>query len=149
MAEGYQFKKYNYKVTIGSIGDMEVSEISTGDISYEPIEHREGDRISYLSGKMQGMMYSSVTLKYGITANKEVFDWLSTTQSVMVKQEDVKIELLSDTCKNVLAAWILQKAIPIKFVHSNIKTSRNEFVIESVEIACEAIMKRKVNPYAK
>ena len=43
MAVVYPFKKYNYKVTVGSLGDMGFCFIFGGDISYEQIEYREGN----------------------------------------------------------------------------------------------------------
>lgn len=142
MAVVYPFKKYNYKVTVGSLGDMGFSEISKGDISYEPIEYREGNYESSSPIKQQGIVkYGNVTLKYGLTASKALYDWLNSAQTATVKQENVKIELLGDDHKSVLTSWTLQKAIPIKLALSDFSATGNELAVESVDIACEAIIR--------
>ncbi|MCB6554731.1 phage tail protein, partial [Desulfovibrio desulfuricans] len=58
-----------------------------------------------------------------------------------VKQEDVVIELLGDDHKTVLTSWTLQKAIPIKLALSDFSATGNELAVESVDIACEAIIR--------
>ena len=92
--------------------------------------------------KQQGIVkYGNVTLKYGLTANKALYDWLNSTQTATVKQEDVVIELLGDDHKTVLTSWTLQKAIPIKLALSDFSATGNELAVESVDIACEAIIR--------
>ena len=113
MAVVYPFKKYNYKVTVGSLGDMGFSEISGGDISYEPIEYREGNYESSSPIKQQGIVkYGNVTLKYGLTASKALYDWLNSAQTATVKQEDVKIELLGDDHKPCLPPGRCRRRFP-------------------------------------
>lgn len=142
MAIVYPFKKYNYKVTVGSLGDMGFSEVSGGDISFEPIEYREGNFQSSSPIKQQGIVkYGNVTLKYGLTANTALYAWLNTAQTATIKREDVKIELLGDDHKAVLATWTLQNAMPIKLALSDFSATGNELAVESVDLACEAIIR--------
>lgn len=139
MAVVYPFKKYNYKVTVGSLGDMGFSEISGGDISYEPIEYREGNYESSSVIKQQGIVkYGNVTLKYGLTANKALYDWLNSTQTATVKQEDVVIELLGDDHKTVLTSWTLRKQFLSSWHFLIFSATGTELADESVDIACRS-----------
>lgn len=69
----YPFKKYNYKVLIDQSEEAGFSEVSSPDITADPIEYREGNMAGKTPGKQPGILkYSNVTLKRG-TTDSQVF----------------------------------------------------------------------------
>lgn len=136
----YPFHKYNFKVDVGDLGTMGFSELSGGDVSFEPIEYREGNYSNSSPIKLQGLVkYGNVTLKYGLTSDKQLYDWLNTSQTATIERKDITISLLADDHKTVLATWTLTNAMPIKVALSDFNATGNEVAIESVDIACEMI----------
>ena len=67
----YPYKKYNYKVLIDQAEAAGFSEVSSPDITADPIEYREGNMSGKTPGKQPGILkYSNVTLKRGTTGSK-------------------------------------------------------------------------------
>lgn len=138
----YPFHKYNFKVEVGDLGEMGFSEVSGGDTSFEPIEYREGNYTNASPVKVQGIVkYGNITLKYGLTSDAKLYDWLTTAQTATIERKDVVISLLADDHKTVLTKWTLTAAMPIKLALSDLNASGNELAIESVDLACETIVR--------
>ena len=73
----YPFKKYNYKVLIDQTEEAGFSEVSSPDITADPIEYREGNMAGKTPGKQPGILkYSNVTLKRGTTDSLVFWDWI-------------------------------------------------------------------------
>lgn len=136
----YSFHNYNFKVEIKDLGTMRFSELSGGDVSFEPIEYREGNFSNSSPIKLQGFAkYGNVTLKYGLTSDKQLYDWLNTSPTSLIDRKDITISLLADDHKTVLATWTLTNAMPIRVALSDFNATGNEVAIETIEIACEMI----------
>ena len=82
----YPFKKYNYMVVIGSDDKAGFSEVSSPDITADPIEYREGNMAGKTPGKQPGILkYGNVTLKHGVTSSTAFTDWMKEIQDGKVK----------------------------------------------------------------
>lgn len=140
----YPFKKYNFNVEIAGIGAMGFSEVSGGETSFEPVEYREGNFGTSSVSKQQGIIkYGNVILKYGLTENKALYDWLTTAQSATVEKKKVTISVLDDNHKDVKASWTLTNAIPCKLQLADFSANGNEIAVETVELACESVVRDK------
>lgn len=143
MAFVYPFKKYNYIVTISELGQAGFSEVSAPEVSQDPIEYREGNFSSNTAGKQQGLVkYGNVTLKWGTTSSKKAFDWMVQADTGTLKRCDVKITLNGDDQKPV-AEWNLINALPVKYIAPDFNATGNEIAVESLELACEGIIRTK------
>lgn len=138
----YPYHKYNFKVEITDKGELGFSEVSGGEMSMEPIEYREGQFTNSSAIKSQGIVkYSNVTLKYGLTDNKELYEWFNSAQTQTIEPKEVKIILLGDDHKEEKTSWTLTNAFPIKIALSDFNATGNEPAIESVELACDSIIR--------
>lgn len=73
----YPYKKYNYKVLIDGKEEAGFSEVSSPDITSDPVEYREGSMAGKTPGKQPGILkYSNVTLKRGTTESQVFVDWM-------------------------------------------------------------------------
>lgn len=143
MAFVHPFKKYNYILTIESIGSIGFSEVSAPEISMDPIEYREGNYTSSISNRYQGLMkYGNVTLKWGATNDKNVFFWIDTAKSSTIDRHDVTITLNGDD-KRTVAEWTLKNAFPINYTTDDFQVGGNDIAIESLELSCESITRTK------
>ena len=138
----YPFKKYNYKVVIDK-EEAGFSEVSSPDISSDPVEYREGNMAGRTPGKQPGIMkYSNVTLKHGTTSSKLFVEWMKGVQEGNVVRKPVVITLLDDAMKEV-ASWQLEKAWPTKYTAPDFNATSNEIAIETLELVTEGVTRTK------
>lgn len=135
----YPYKKYNYKVLIDQAEAAGFSEVSSPDITADPIEYREGNMSGKTPGKQPGILkYSNVTLKRGTTESKVFWDWINEIKSGTVTRKTVVITLMDDEM-NEVASWQLEKAWPTKYTAPDFNATSNEIAIESLELVTEGI----------
>ena len=138
----YPFKKYNYKVLLGN-EEAGFSEVSSPDISSDPIEYREGNMAGRTTGKQPGILkYSNVTLKHGTTSSLVFVDWMKEIQNGSATRKTVVISLLDDTMAEV-ASWQLEKAWPTKYTAPDFNATSNEIAIETLELVTEGVTRTK------
>lgn len=139
----YPYKKYNYKVLIDQAEAAGFSEVSSPDITADPIEYREGNMSGKTPGKQPGILkYSNVTLKRGTTDSKVFWDWINEIKSGTVTRKTVVITLMDDEM-NEVASWQLEKAWPTKYTAPDFNATSNEIAIESLELVTEGIARTK------
>lgn len=98
----YPYKKYNYKVLVDGKGEAGFSEVSSPDITSDPVEYREGSMAGKTPGKQPGILkYSNVTLKRGTTESQVFVDWMKEIQNGKAPRRTVVITLMDDEMKEV------------------------------------------------
>lgn len=138
----YPFKKYNYKVLLDN-EEAGFSEVSSPDISSEPVEYREGNMAGRTTGKQPGILkYSNVTLKHGTTSSMIFVNWMKEIQNGNATRKTIVISLLDDTMAEV-ASWQLEKAWPTKYTAPDFNATSNEVAIETLELVTEGVTRTK------
>ena len=139
----YPFKKYNYKVLIDQKEEAGFSEVSSPDITSDPVEYREGNMAGRTPGKQPGIMkYSNVTLKRGTTESQVFVNWMKEIQNGVTNRKTVVITLMDDEMKEV-ASWQLEKAWPTKYTAPDFNATSNEVAIETLELVTEGVTRTK------
>lgn len=116
------------------------SEVSGLSVESQVIEYREGNSKVYSTIKMPGLKkYGNVTLKRGAMAkDNSLFDWWNKAQLNKIERKNVVINLLDELHEPVIT-WTLQNAFPVKVDNANYKSTSNEVLIESIELAHEGL----------
>jgi len=138
----YPIAKYKYKV---QVGDKEAgfSEVTGYDASIEPTEYREGNMAALTPLKVAGIRkYGNITLKWGVTGSKELYDWMSKSFDKGVERKTVVITLLDDDNKEI-AAWQIIQAWPTKYTGPEFNATSSDVAIESLELAHEGMTRTK------
>lgn len=139
----YPYKKYNYKVLIDNTEEAGFSEVSSPDITSDPIEYREGNMAGKTPGKQPGILkYSNVTLKRGTTESQVFVSWMKEIQEGKATRKTVVITLMDDEM-NEVASWQLEKAWPTKYTAPDFNATSNEVAIESLELVTEGVTRTK------
>ena len=139
----YPFKKYNYKVLIDQKEEAGFSEVSSPDITSDPVEYREGNMDGKTPGKQPGILkYSNVTLKRGTTDSQVFVNWMREIQNGVATRKTVVITLMDDEMKEV-ASWQLEKAWPTKYTAPDFNATSNEVAIETLELVTEGVTRTK------
>lgn len=142
----YPYKKYNYRVEIGSIDVAAFSEVSGFDATIDVIEYREGTEVTNSPRKMPGLTkYGNVTLKWGMSDNMAFYEWVAgisdgSKNTPEDRVQDITIYLQNDAHEDI-ASWLLVNAWPCKYTAPDFNATSSEVAFESVELAYEE-MKR-------
>lgn len=139
----YPYKKYNYKVLLDNSEEAGFSEVSSPDITSDPVEYREGNMTGKTAGKQPGILkYGNVTLKRGVTESQVFVAWMKDVQDGKAPRKTVVITLMDDEM-NEVASWQLEKAWPTKYTGTDMNATSNEVAIESLELVTEGVTRIK------
>jgi phage tail-like protein len=139
----YPFVRFRYNVTIPDVGAIGFSEVTGFDASLDVIEYRNGNEKPPTPGKLPGIRhYSNVTLRWGTTDNKAVYDWMAKWLTKVEDRKTITVALLDDDAKE-LAAWTITSAWPVKYTMPELNSTSSEVAIEMIEIAHEGLLRTK------
>jgi phage tail-like protein len=138
------FRNYNFIVEIDGIAQAGFQEVSGGLSSeIDVTEYREGGFSPAEHGstvrKLPGMTkYSNITLKWGLTDSRELYDWHRDVVKGKIERKNGSIVLL-DTEGNEAVRWNFANGWPSKWTGSDFNAKSSDVAIETLEIAHEGI----------
>ena len=130
------YTNYNFLIEIDGIARAAFQECSGFDSTIDVIEHREGGQNTTLR-KLPGMTkYSNIILKWGMTDDRELYDWHRRTIQGDIERKNGSIVLLNRKGEEV-ARWNVFRAWPSKWDGPNLNAEGNDAAIETLELANE------------
>lgn len=116
------------------------SEVSGLNVETQVIEYRHGNSKTFSALKMPGLKkYGNITLKRGAMAKDNSFyDWWDKAKLNKIERKNVLINLLDENHEPVIS-WKLLNAFPVKVDGGSYKSTSNEVLIESIELAHEGL----------
>lgn len=134
----YPFTKFRYRVTVDET-EMGFSEVTGYEASIEAIDYREGNTATLNPLRVAGKRsYGNITLKWGVTKNKELYDWMAQGMTGAVVRKTVAITLMDDAGTDQ-ASWKIINAFPVKYSGPEFNATSSEVAIESLELAHEGL----------
>ncbi len=114
------------------------SECSGLEMSLKVEDYREGGRNSAVLKFPGRVEWTNVTLKKGIGAGTELWDWHFGFAQGRGRRRDGIIALLNDlrVPNNI---WYFRRGLPVKYTGPSLNATQNNVSIESIEIAHEGI----------
>jgi phage tail-like protein len=132
------FVTYNFLVEIDGITRAAFQEASGFDSTIDIIEHREGGENTTVR-KLPGLTkYSNITLKWGITDDRELYDWHRQIVQGDMLRKNGSIVLLDRKGEEV-ARWNFVRAWPSKWDGPDLNAEGTDVAIEMLELAHEGI----------
>ncbi|MBN1657598.1 MAG: phage tail protein [Anaerolineae bacterium] len=132
------YGNYNFWVEIGGITRAAFQECSGFDSTVDVIEHREGGENTALR-KIPGMTkYSNITLKWGMTNDRELYDWHDQIVKGEIERKDGSIIVLDRKGEEV-ARWNFYRAWPTKWDGPDFNAEANDVSIETLELVHERL----------
>ena len=132
------FVTYNFLVEIDGITRAAFQEASGFDSTIDIIEHREGGENTTVR-KLPGLTkYSNITLKWGITDDRELYDWHRQIVQGDMLRKNGSIVLL-DRRGDEVARWNFVRAWPSKWDGPDLNAEGTDVAIEMLELAHEGI----------
>ena len=111
MANGTDpYRSYNFKLDIAGVTEGHFTECSGLGVRVTPIEYREGGNnqvVRHIPGPVD---YAAVTLRFGLTSSRELWDWLMLAVEGNVERKNVSIIMLDSSGNNETTRWNLNDA---------------------------------------
>ena len=116
----------NFQECTGLSMEVEIQEYSAGG---------ENEFIYKLPGRVK---YTNITLKCGVTDNKQFASWRPKIEGgkISIERKNISIILLSHAGETV-RTWQVAEAFPIKWTGPDMRVSSMEVAIESLELVHE------------
>jgi phage tail-like protein len=140
MATGQRVDPYAgfaFRVEVDGMFRGAFTDVGGIDTTIEVTEYTEGgDRHSRkLPGKVK---YSNITLKYGLTDDRFLYDWMLEAARGNVVRKSGSIVIL-DLQGNERVRWNFKEAWPTTWKGPTLAAKSNEYAIEEINLAHEGI----------
>ncbi len=132
------YKSYNFLVEIDGITRAGFRECSGLDTSTDVATYREGTDPLTLRQLPGLVKHSSITLKWGLTDDHELWDWRDQVASGRIQRKNGSIILLDDTGAEKVR-WNFREGWPTKWTGPSFNATGNEVAIETLEIIHEGL----------
>lgn len=130
------YRNFLFKVEIDGVTQAGFSEAAVGDSASDVIEYREGEEVT-TSRKLPGLTkHADVTLKWGLTDSKELWDWRQGVIDGKIDRKNVSV-VVFDTEGNEKVRWQFVRAWPSKLDPSDMTAKGNDVAIMSMVISHE------------
>jgi phage tail-like protein len=132
------YGNFNFLVEIDGITRAAFQQASGFDSTIDVIEHREGGE-NTTPRKLPGMTkYSNISLKWGLTDDRDLYDWHRQAVLGNVQRKNGSIILL-DRQGNEKMRWNFVNAWPSKWDGPDFNAEGNDVAIETLELAHEGV----------
>lgn len=125
-----------FLVEIGSEVVANFQDCSGLTVEVEVQEFVEGGNNEFIHKLPGRMKYTNITLKRGVTDNKQFSDWRPKVEGgkITVERKNISIILFSHSGETV-KTWEVTDAYPIKWTGPDMRASSMDIAIETLELA--------------
>jgi phage tail-like protein len=132
------YRAYNFKLLINGITNGHFTEVTCMEINIQRLAYREAgnDRVRAIPGQVD---YEPVTLHFGLTSSRELWDWVDSAARGRVSRRNVSIALMDAAGTAEVLRWNLINAWPTRWRGAHLHTLGQEIAIESIALAYEGL----------
>ena len=133
------YRAFNFKIEIGGVTEGHFTEVNGLGAKVTPISYREAGNsqvVHYVPGRVD---YSAITLRYGVTRSRELFEWFKTGVAGHVQRKNLSIVLFDADGTTEVMRWNLVNAWVTEWRGSLLDAHSQEVAIESVSLVCESM----------
>jgi len=133
------YRAYNFKLVIQGITEGHFTECSGMGIRVTPIQYREGG-LSQVVHRLPGPVeYAEITLRYGLTASAELWNWFLSAVEGRVERKNVSIVLMDSQGTSAVTQWDLVQAWPSAWQGALLDALGREAAIETLTLVFETL----------
>ena len=135
------YRSYNFKLDAQGVTEAHFTECSGMGIKVDAIEYREAGN-NQVVRKLPGQVhYGEITLRYGLTDSKQLWDWLMASAKGKVERRNVSIIMLgadgADTTPGL--QWNLTQAWPSEWRGAKLDALGREAAIETLTLVYDTL----------
>lgn len=133
------YRSYNFKLNIQGVTEGHFTECNGLGVRVDVIRYREAGNDQQVRCLPGPVNYSDVTLRYGLTDSRELWDWLMTAVDGRVERKNISILMLDTEGVNEVMRWNLINAWPSEWRGTMLDAMSREAAIESLTLVFESI----------
>jgi phage tail-like protein len=140
MARTDPYKNFRFLLEIDGLTQAGFSDCSGFGSDVEVVEYREGGdatTVRKLPGKSS---YPDITLKWGITDSRELYDWHQTALDGKLSRKNGSVILLDDLGQEKIR-WNFFGAWPSKYKAPDLTGTGKDVAIDALTICCERMIR--------
>lgn len=133
------YRAYNFKLEIQGVAEGHFTECSGMEVKIQPIAYREGGNnqvVHHVPGRVE---YGAVTLRYGLTRSRDLWDWFMTGVKGKIERRNISIVLLDNDGKTEVMRWNLIKAWASEWRGTLLEARSREVAIEALTLVFETL----------
>jgi phage tail-like protein len=133
------YRSYNFTLQIDQQSEGYFTQCSGLGIRVTPIRYREGGdgrTVHQLAGPVD---YGEITLRYGLTDSRTLFDWLLKSVEGNPVRKNVSLIMQGVDGTGERLRWNLRDAWPCEWRGAPLDALGREIAIESLTLVCEAV----------
>jgi phage tail-like protein len=135
------YRAYNFKLMIQGVTEGHFTECSGLGIKVQVIKYREGGTNQVIHCIPGPVEYADITLRYGLTASRDLWDWLMTAVQGKVDRKNVSILLLDSDGVAEVMRWDLVNTWIAEWRGSVLNAMQREVAIESLTLVFETLQR--------
>jgi phage tail-like protein len=145
----YPFTAFNFSVEIIKVGEAErlcsaaFAECDGLEVTMDVKTIREGGNNGRQIRLTGAYNYGQVTLKRGMTANFDLWDWVTAIGRDPKLRADAEVVLLAADRRTVRASFVLSRCVPIKLKAPSLNAKDGTIAIEELQLAYESLAFKK------
>lgn len=132
-------RSYNFKLLVNGITEGHFTEVTGMGVQVERIAYREGGNNAQVRAIPGRVTYAAVTLRFGLTASHELWEWLMAAVEGKVSRRHVSIVMLDPSGVTEVLRWNLINAWPQEWYGAPLNAMSQELAIESLVLAHEGL----------
>ncbi len=135
------YRSYNFKLDIHDVAEAHFTECSGMGIKVDTIEYREAGN-NQVVRKLPGQVhYGEITLRYGLTDSKQLWDWLIASATGKAEPRSVSIIMLGADGTDATSGvqWNLTRAWPCEWRGAKLDALGREAAIETLTLAYDTL----------
>ncbi len=110
MPETDPYRSYNFKLEIQGITEGHFTECEGMGVRVQSVAYREGGASQVVRRLPGPVEYADITLRYGLTASRELWDWFMTSVKGSVARKNVSVVMLGSDGVTEVVRWNLLNA---------------------------------------
>lgn len=133
------YRGYNFKLVMAGLTEGHFTECSGMGVKVTPIKYREAGNnqvVRHIPGPVE---YAAVTLRYGLTSSRELWDWMLTVIQGRVQRKNVSVIMLDSEGANEVLRWNLMDAWPSEWSGAPLDALNREIAIESLTLVFDSM----------
>lgn len=135
------YRAYNFKLIVQGITEGHFTECSGLGMRVDVIRYREGGTSQVVHCIPGPVEYADISLRYGLTASQELFDWFMSAVNGRVQRKNVSIVMLDSSGVSETMRWDLFNAWPSEWRGAVLNAIDREVAIESLTLVFETLQR--------
>lgn len=133
------YRSYNFKLVIQGVAEGHFTECTGLGVRVNAIRYREGGAAQVVRRLPGQVEYGDVVLRYGLTASRQLWDWMMTAVKGTVERKNVSVLMLDVDGTTEVMRWDLVNAWPSEWRGAPLDALGQEAAIESLTLVFETL----------